>query len=330
MTRNDVKTGVSAAASWAWGTSLILGMQIAQQKGLGAWGIWAAANTLALAFFGLLTRHGLLGRHVFDRPWIKVMALLIQCFCLVIQMNIIFVVLKDMGISETEAYLSAVAVGWVFTLAMYRHGLAASIRTDCWQWAVVMIAVVLIIGMGAAERAPCLAFPPSSRGDLLWAAWSACILLSGPIGDVQHWQRAEAAGGGPAFYWGSVFFGLYMLLVLVMARFSFTRGMHVILLFAVLAVTSSTIDSIAVAMHEIGSRKAGTLLALGLCTFWGVFAQMGVIELWSRAGAYRVAFALLILGLAMAAKRRDGRDVRQKRADRRRSASEHASWRLAG
>lgn len=28
-----VKLGMSAAASWAWGTSLIVGVEIAQQKG---------------------------------------------------------------------------------------------------------------------------------------------------------------------------------------------------------------------------------------------------------------------------------------------------------
>lgn len=40
--------GTSIAISWAWGTSLILGMQIAQQKGLEAFGIWATANCLTL------------------------------------------------------------------------------------------------------------------------------------------------------------------------------------------------------------------------------------------------------------------------------------------
>lgn len=305
MTKNDVKTGVSVAASWAWGTSLILGMQIAQQKGLCAWAVWASANTLALALFGALTRSGLLGRCMFGHRAIRGMALVIQAFCLIIQMNIIHAVLCDLGVSVHGAYALAAATGWIFTLAMYRHGLAASIRTDCWQWAVVMVCVIAIIGMGLAGQAPCISFPRSSRADLLWAAWSACILLSGPIGDMQHWQRAEAAGRGTAFYWGSFFFGLYMLMVLFMAQFPFTAFMRVLLLFAVLAVTSSTIDSIAVAMHEFGGRKTGTALSLALCTFWGLFAQMGVIELWSRAGAYRVAFALLILGLAIAAKRED-------------------------
>ncbi len=304
--KRPISVGLSIAASWAWGTSLIVGMQIAQQKGLGAWCIWALANTLTLAFFGLLARRGLLGRRVFNRPWIKVMALLIQCFCLVIQMNIIFVVLKDMGVSENGAYLSAVAVGWGFTLAMYRHGLSTSIWTDCWQWGMTMLAIVVIIGMGLWQDVPRIAFPESSSGDILWGVWSACILLSGPIGDVQHWQRAELTGHGTAFYWGSFFFGLYMLLVLVMARFQFTTGMNIVLLLAVLCVTSSTIDSIAVAMHEISDRKVGTVVALLICSFWGVFAHVGIIELWSRAGVFRVAFALLILGTAVSVVKKEG------------------------
>ena len=135
-----------------------------------------------------------------------------------------------------------------------------------------MLAIVVIIGMGLWQDVPRIAFPESSSGDILWGVWSACILLSGPIGDVQHWQRAELTGHGTAFYWGSFFFGLYMLLVLVMARFQFTTGMNIVLLLAVLCVTSSTIDSIAVAMHEISDRKVGTVVALLICSFWGVFA----------------------------------------------------------
>ena len=59
---NGVKLGVSAAASWAWGTSLIVGMEIAQTKGLAAWGIWVTANAATLAVFGVLTCSGLFAR----------------------------------------------------------------------------------------------------------------------------------------------------------------------------------------------------------------------------------------------------------------------------
>ena len=89
-----------------------------------------------------------------------------------------------------------------------------------------------------------------------------------------------------------------MLLVLGMAHFAFNTAMNAVLLVAVLCVTSSTIDSIAVALHEIGGRRTGTAAALSLCIFWGVFAHMGVLSLWSHAGIFRVAFALIILRLA--------------------------------
>ena len=296
----DVKIGISAAASWAWGTSLIVGMQVAQQKGLAAWAIWAAANALTLALFGLLTRRGFLGRAVFDRKPVKYAALLIQGFCLVIQMNIIFEVLRGMGFGAWASYGAASGVGVVFTLWMYRHGLATSVKTDVWQWGLTMTAIPVIIGMGLIESVPRIVFPESSWADILWGVWSACILFAGPIGDVQHWQRAEAAGrGSRAYRYGAFFFALYMLMILVMAGFEFSPAMNVVLLLAVLCVTSSTIDSIAVALHEVRGRRTGTAVALGICLFWGIFVEVGVLDLWSYAGVYRVAFALAVLGMAV-------------------------------
>ena len=84
-----------------------------------------------------------------------------------------------------------------------------------------------------------------------------------------------------------------------MSYFTFSPVMNIILLLAVLCVTSSTIDSIAVAMHEIANKKVGTCIALFICLFWGVFAKVGIIELWSKAGIYRVGFAIAIISLAV-------------------------------
>ena len=104
---NGVKLGVSAAASWVWGTSLIVGMEIAQTKGLAAWGIWATANAATLAVFGALTRSGLLARHVFDAKGIKAAALPIQVFCLVIQLSIISRVVVGTGASTRSGWHTA-------------------------------------------------------------------------------------------------------------------------------------------------------------------------------------------------------------------------------
>ena len=39
---------MSLAASWAWGTSLVVGMETIQTKGLIPFMIWAIANSLAI------------------------------------------------------------------------------------------------------------------------------------------------------------------------------------------------------------------------------------------------------------------------------------------
>lgn len=89
-----------------------------------------------------------------------------------------------------------------------------------------------------------------------------------------------------------------MLLVLAMSFFQFNWIMNALLIVAVICVTSSTIDSIAVALHELVNKQVGTAVGVFVCFFWGVFAQMGVVELWSKAGVFRVAFALVILATA--------------------------------
>ena len=293
------KIGMSAAASWAWGTSLIVGMQIAQQKGLIAWSIWAIANFLTLALFGFLTDIGLLGRWIFNKKPIKICALIIQIFCLIIQLNIIYQVLIDLGFGNYSSYFISVFIGLFFILIMYTHGLSMSIKTDVWQWILCMISIVMIIIVGYFYNVPKIQYPNSTIDDIMWGIWSAIILFSGPIGDVQHWQRAEISRNTGAYYLGSLFFSFYMILILIMSQFEFNNLMNGILLFAVLCVTTSTIDSIAVALHEISNKTIGTGVAIIVCLLWGIFVEFGILQLWSYAGIFRVGFALVIMYLSV-------------------------------
>lgn len=295
--------GMSVAASWAWGTSLVVGMEIAQTKGLAAWLIWAVANSLTLALFGWLAQIGLLNRKVYDKKPVKVAAILIQAFCLIIQLNIINKVIIQMGGSPLLAYCSASVVGVLMTIWMYKHGLRMSVATDRWQWFITIAIIGLILGVGAICGVDTTVYPFSTANDVLWGIWSACILFAGPVGDVQHWQRAEI--NPKAYLTGALWFALYMAAVLAMSALHFNPVMNALLLVAVLCVTSSTIDSIAVAMHEVANKKAGTFVSLSLCVCWGIFAQIGVIELWSKAGVFRVGFALAIIGIALWEARKD-------------------------
>lgn len=294
-----MKLPLSIAASWAWGTSLIVGMQIAQQKGLIAWGIWAGANCLTLVLFGALTRSGFLSRQVFDSKWIKWSAIAIQIFCLIIQLNILNTIALQMGANPILAYSFATVIGVGFTLWMYRHGLAMSILTDKYQALLTGVVLLAIIGIGWGAGVPTIDHAESSLSDIAWGVWSACILFAGPIGDIQHYQRADVAGQTKTFTVAGGLFAIYMGLVLVMSFFEFNFLMNALLIVAVICVTSSTIDSIAVALHEIANRKVGTAVALFVCFFWGVFASMGIVELWSKAGVFRVGFAIGIVIYAM-------------------------------
>lgn len=298
-----MKLPLSITASWAWGTSLIVGMQIAQQKGLPAWFIWATANCLTLVLFGALTRSGFLSRRVFDSKIIKWSAIGIQIFCLIIQLNILNTIALQMGASPILAYLFATAIGVIFTVWMYKHGLETSIWTDKWQALITAALLVVILGIGLVSDVKTITHAESTTADVLWGVWSACILFAGPIGDIQHYQRAEVAGKSHAFTIAGLFFAIYMLLVLAMSFFEFNWLMNALLILAVIGVTSSTIDSIAVALHEIVNKKIGTAVALFVCFFWGAFASMGIIDLWSKAGVFRVAFALLIVFYALSKQR---------------------------
>lgn len=295
MKKDFWKIGLSSAASWAWGTSLIMGQQIAQEKGLIAWLIWAVCNTLTLALFGWLFSKRIIDPKIYRKKEVKVIALIIQLFCLLIQLNFInqqFLLLTNHIIGS---YLITTIIGLIFILIVFRKGLPTSIMTDVYQWLIAIISIIVIILIAIITDAPLQVFPDTSIDSVLWGLWSSLILFAGPIGDMQHWQRAEADISKKAYYLGAISFGLYMILILAMALFQFNTLMNIILLVAVLCITTSTIDSIGVALHELGNRYIGTSLAISLCAGFGIFINMGIVELWSSFGVIRFTFAIAIL-----------------------------------
>ena len=277
-----------------------MGQQIAQEKGLIAWIIWAVCNSLTLALLGWLFNHNKITPEIYKRKEVKVIALIIQLFCLLVQLNFINQQFTILTGNSTLAYFITMAIGFFFTLIVFKKGLPTSVKTDIWQWLGAIVSIALIIGIGIVTKAPLQTFATTSWSGVLWGVWSGLILFAGPIGDVQHWQRAEADESKKGYYFGAFLFGLYMLLILGMAFFEFTLPMHIILLVAVLGVTTSTIDSIAVALHEVGNKKIGTGLSLLLCIAFGVFVKMGMLQLWSSFGVIRFAFAVGILLLPLA------------------------------
>ena len=284
--------GTSIAISWAWGTSLILGMQIAQTKGLEAFLIWATANSATLALFGFLYHKKFLNPLVLDKPVVKIFTNLIQIFCLIIQLKILDETLLNF-LDPVPAYLIASGMGLFLTLLMFSKGLKASIFTDLWQGLITLfcLASMAFLCLGT-EVTPS---PTSNMSDISWGIWSALILLSGIMTDLQHWQRAEVDKTKKAFFYASGLFALYLALVYTLSLYKFDFTLNLLLLVTVIGVTTSTIDSIAVALHRDFGRKLGTLIGLSICVGYGLLLELSVLSIWSYFGVIRVGLALYIL-----------------------------------
>lgn len=285
--------GTSIAISWAWGTSLILGMEIARTKGLESFLIWATANCLTLAVFGILYKKGILRSEVLDQKGVKIVANLIQLFCLIIQLKILNETLQSF-FNPIDSYVVTLFFSGGLVLWMYRKGLAASILTDWYQGIgtlLVLGSMALICFMSQEAQAT----PLSSLTDISWGLWSGCILLSGIMTDIQHWQRAEVNKKGYAFECASIFFAIYLSLVFFLSKYQFDETLNLLLLLAVIGVTTSTIDSIAVALHRDFGRKLGTWIAMVICFGYQILVDLSVLNLWSYFGIIRVGLALYIL-----------------------------------
>jgi hypothetical protein len=290
--------GASIAISWAWGTSLIMGMQIAQTKGTEAFAIWAFANCFTLTFFGILYKTGILTEKILEYRIVKWLLTLIQAFCLVVQLKILNDICSIPFGSE-YSYFIVSGIGLFFAGIMYWRGLAASIFTDNFQGLITIFALLVLLGLCFYEGQEMAVLPSSSVDSLAWACWSACILMSGIISDLQHWQRAKVNGNGYAFEWATVFFAFYLSLVYLLAHYQFSALGSWCLFVAVLGVTTSTIDSIAVAMHKAFGVNLGTMFCFAICLLWGVFIKVGVLDLWSNFGAIRVLLAITMLYLGL-------------------------------
>ena len=283
--------GSSIAISWAWGTSLILGMQIAQTKGLEAFSIWATANCLTLVLFGWLYRSKILKPEVLDLPYIKVFTNLIQVFCLIIQLKILNETLTNF-FEPVTSYILTASIGIGLTLLMYFRGLKESIRTDLFQ-GILTVSVLSVMAYLCMDR-PSIPTGSSTTSDISWGIWSACILLSGIMTDIQHWQRAKV-NKGYAFECAGVLFAIYLGLVYLLSHYNFDNLLNTLLLIVVIGVTTSTIDSIAVALHKDFGNKNGTLIGLSICLGFGLLLELSVLSIWSYFGIIRVGLALFIL-----------------------------------
>lgn len=295
---------MSLAASWAWGTSLVVGMQTVQEKGMIPFVIWALANSLAIPLFGFIAYRIPNLEKVVNSKIVMIFTTVVSIFCLWIQLNAIYQYLCNLEfITETLAKIISIGVIGFMALALYKNGLVKSIFIDnpLWTLCYVLLAILVICGL-AFHVETYKIVNIASQSELMWALNSCLILFSGPIMCLQNWQMAEKLKKENkmiSHYLAGILFAIYMVFVGILANFKFNGIMNIILIFVVLCVATSTADSAIVGIQKIAGKKWGTAISLLAIACWNWVIPMGVMGLWTTMGNMRKYVAAICIIVAV-------------------------------
>lgn len=295
---STVKLAISIAISWAWAGSLLVGPSLLKNQGIESFLLWGIANCSTLALFGQLYKRQIVTDKILENKYILTSMLGIQLLCLLVQLMGIYTCFNQF-FTPQQSYIATVIIGIIFIVGMYWKGLEASIHTDMYQGIFAILGLLAIAGWILIADVPSIDLKHSEPRDLIFGSWTACILLSGIITDLQHWQRAKKNQQGYAFELATGFFAIYIALIGYMAMHMNDDVIAVILLFVMLCATTSTIDSIAVALHKLFNKTVGTCTGIFVCTFFSVFTSLGFVQLWANLGIFRVSLALVILAIGI-------------------------------
>lgn len=297
---------MSLAASWAWGTSLVVGMQTVQTKGWIPFIIWAIANSLAIPLFGFIAYRIPNLERVVNSKVVMVFTTIVCIFCLWIQLNAIYQYLCNLEfITELSAKIIAISVILLMTIALYKNGLVKSIFWDNPLWSLCYVLLLVLVFFGFltnVEKYTIVNYTDKSQ--ISWALNSCLILFSGPVMCIQNWQMAEklkSENKMKAHYWAGVLFAIYMIFVGVLANFKFSGIMNIILIIVVLCVALSTADAAIVGIQKIANKKLGTLISVLAIATWNWVIPMGVMGLWTTMGNMRkyVAAGCIIVAIVI-------------------------------
>ena len=303
MKINVFKVAMSLAASWAWGTSLIVGMELIQTKGILPFIIWAVANSLAIPLFGLVAyRIPNLQRMIESKP-IMMFSTVVSVFCLWIQMNAIFQQISTLCNNDNLFVLKAIliVVFILLSIILYNNGVIKCIKIDYPIWGMcygILIMVLLCGVISGAERYEIVL--GCEREHIIWAINSCFILFSGPIMCIQNWQVAKLLkieNKMKAHYFAGGLFAVYMMFVGVLGIYKFNGVMGILVAIVVLIVAFTTANGAIVGLQEIAGKKIGMMIAIVATLFWPFVVSIGVMNLWTVMGnmrKYVVLFCIVV------------------------------------
>ena len=287
----------SLCASWAWGTSMVVGMEIVQTRGVIPFLIWATANSFALPIFGWLAFKIPNFHEAIKSKPVTLFQTAVECFCLWIQMNAIYQYLVKFGIaSDLMGKVVAILVAVFFLFLLSSDGTMRNVFTDQPIWSICYggIIAIMLIGFLGGHNTMTLAMV-NSTSDIWWAIYTCFVLFSGPFMDLQGWVVAEKIKSEDrmkAYNYAGLLFALYMGLVFLLSMLEFNRVMSVIMVIVICCVATSTINDAIVGVQRIAGKKVGFVIASVCIVAWQIVIPMGVMGLWLTMGTCRIYVSL--------------------------------------
>lgn len=297
---------MSLAASWAWGTSLVVGMQTIQEKGFIPFLIWAIANSLALPLFGFIAYRIPNLSKVVNSKVVSIFTTIVMMFCLWIQMNAIYQYLNNFEfMTDIVSKVIAISVITLMIFALYKDGLVKSIFIDNPLWFLCYFLLIALLICGFVFNVECFDIVGlTNNSEISWALNSCIILFSGPIMCIQNWQMAELLKEEKkmkAHYLAGGLFAFYMALIGCLGWFQFNGIMNILLIIVVLCVALTTADASIVGLQKIAGKKIGAIIALVAVALWNFVSDLGVMGLWTTMGNMRkyVAGACILVAIGL-------------------------------
>lgn len=303
MDKRSLYLGASMSASWAWGSSLLVGSIMVQERGLIPFIIWATCNALMLSFFGYMVKKFPNFEKATSTKVFVVMMTIMQFFITWVNMQTIFQVGVQVGLSETVAKTIAMVVALAFILMVFKKGLELAVVVSTWEWFFMLFAIVLIVGlglmMGEPNHAPLLVV---GEGHIGWAIFGGLSLLCGGFIDLQQWQRAKTAIREKreiSFVIGSGLFAVYMALVGLLGVTQLTFGLSIALFVVALLCTTDTLVSVGSALQEVGGKKygaiVGAILGVVAVVLWNFVYSAGIMEIWNYYATFRLVVVSVMI-----------------------------------
>lgn len=293
---------VSIAATWAWGHSLLTGMNVVNNKGIFPFAIWGTMNALALWFFGGFIKRYPRMFELQNHKAILSFTTLVRVFSCWIQMSAMYETLLATGYGEVAGQVGAYIVGAILILLMYFTGLRGSIFTDQFQWYLMQGCIIIITMFGIGLNTYKGHELVLGINQVPWAIWGGILLMGGPFVDLSNIQRAKIVHEkklNKAYLYAFIVFFIYQAGIFIMSLFGFSKIMNIIYLVCVGLLAASTMDSDAVALHQIAGRNKGLLIGLTTVATWQFVKVIGFFNLWQIIANIRIYVAVFIMSLTI-------------------------------